>query len=100
MNEPTSPTQFDELIHSPLRLRACAALATMEWVEFARLRETLQVADSVLSKHLKTLETAGYVRIERFTKLGRSRLRISLTAAGRVAYTGHVAALRSITGDA
>lgn len=96
MSKPTEP-QFDELIHAPLRLRICASLAPVQWTEFAHLKENLDVADSVLSKHLKQLTDAGYIDIERFTKLGRSHVRVSLSKQGRIAYVGHVAALREIT---
>lgn len=97
MNKPSSNAQFDELIHAPIRLRICASLAPVQWAEFAHLRGILDVADSVLSKHLKQLADAGYIGIERFTKLGRSHMRVSLTKSGRQAYVSHVAALREIT---
>lgn len=96
MSKPAEP-QFDELIHAPLRLRICASLAPVQWAEFAHIKENLDVADSVLSKHLKQLTDAGYIDIERFTKLGRSHVRVSLSKQGRIAYVGHVAALREIT---
>ena len=94
MSAQSSPAAFDELIHAPVRLRICAALAPLQWAEFAQLREALGVADSVLSKHLKQLNDAGYVDIERFIKGGRSHVRVALTTSGRKAYVGHVAALR------
>lgn len=94
---PTSEAQFDELIHAPMRLRICANLAPVQWVEFAHLRDALDVADSVLSKHLRQLADAGYVHLERFIKGGRSHVRAALTRKGRKAYVGHVAALRAIT---
>lgn len=94
---PTSEAKFDELIHAPTRLLICANLAPVQWVEFAYLRDALEVADSVLSKHLKQLSDAGYVHIERFTKSGRSYVRAALSKKGRKAYVGHVAALRAIT---
>lgn len=94
---PTADARFDELIHAPMRLRICANLAPVQWVEFAHLRDALDVADSVLSKHLRQLADAGYVHLERFIKGGRSHVRAALTRKGRKAYVGHVAALRAIT---
>jgi DNA-binding transcriptional ArsR family regulator len=94
--DPTAEAQFDELIHAPIRLRICANLAPVQWVEFAHLRDALEVADSVLSKHLKQLSDAGYVHLERFIKSGRSHVRADLTRKGRKAYVGHVAALKAI----
>lgn len=95
--------RFDEVVHAPHRLRIAALLAAVGGqVEFRTLRETLDVADSVVSKHVKVLQDAGYVDVLKPTGLGRARTWVQLTAAGRSAYAAHVAALRAITesGDA
>jgi DNA-binding MarR family transcriptional regulator len=90
---------FDPLIHSPLRLRACAALDASVAVEFAALEELLGVSAPTLSKQLKVLVDAGYVGLERRPQhVGRPRTWVSLTPRGRHAYTAHIAALRSIIG--
>lgn len=94
-----TPT-FDEVIHAPLRLRLCAFLDAVSSAEFSALRDMLEVADSVASKHLKVLSEAGYVTLEKPTGRGRVRTWVRLTDEGRAAYRGHVAALRSITADA
>lgn len=91
---------FDEVIHAPLRLRLCAFLDAVSSAEFSALRDMLEVADSVASKHLKVLSEAGYVTLEKPTGRGRVRTWVRLTDEGRAAYRGHVAALRSITADA
>jgi DNA-binding MarR family transcriptional regulator len=91
---------FDEIIHNPVRLRVCAMLVGLEHAAFPLLRDELGVSDSVLSKHLAALEAAGYVALTKATSEGRLRTSVSLTAAGRKAYTEHVAALRSIVGAA
>lgn len=89
---------FDELIHAPNRLKICALLAPVSSLEFSTLREQLDVADSVLSKHIKSLEEADYVVITKSTSEGRQRTWLSLSAAGRKAFAGHVAALKEIVG--
>lgn len=99
MSKRSSVARFDELIHAPLRLRICASLSPVQWAEFAPLRDILGVADSVLSKHLKQLVDAGYVSVEKFSKLGRSHTRVALTREGRMAYVGHIEALRSMIED-
>lgn len=71
-------------------------LAGLSDAAFPLLRDELGVSDSVLSKHLSTLEAAGYVTLTKATSLGRSRTSVSLTKTGRAAYAGHVAALRAI----
>ena len=89
---------FDEIIHSPNRLRICVLLSTVDSMEFAALRDDLGVADSVLSKHLATLSDAGYVTLTRPTGLGgRPRTWARLTTTGHHALHGHLAALRELT---
>lgn len=85
---------FDEIIHAPNRLRICAVLAEVADAEFATLRDTLGVADSVMSKHLKVLQDAGYVALAKPTGRGRVRTWVSLTPAGREAFRAHVAELQ------
>ncbi|GAB7039517.1 MULTISPECIES: transcriptional regulator [Catenuloplanes] len=87
---------FDETIHAPHRLRICAFLDATSSAEFGALREMLGVADSVVSKHLKVLQEAGYVTIAKPTGRGRVKTWVSLTADGKAAYARHVAALRAL----
>ena len=90
-------TGFDETIHSPNRLRICAALSAARQVEFATLERGLGVSKSLPSKQLKVLTDAGYVAVERKPQpFGRPRTWVGLTSAGRRAYRNHVAALRKI----
>jgi len=91
---------FDEVVHAPQRLRIMALLvAVAGQVEFGAVRDVLDVADSVLSKHLKVPHDAGYLELCKPTGQGRVRTWVQLTAAGRQAYTAHVAALREIVGS-
>lgn len=89
-------TELNEVIHAPHRLRICAFLQATDQAEFGAVRDMLGVADSVASKHLKVLETAGYVKISKPTGHGRVRTWVELTPAGRRAYADHVAALQSL----
>lgn len=91
----TAP-RFDEVVHAPLRLQLCAMLAAVDRVEFATLRDALAVSDSVLSKHLKVLEEAGYLRLHKATVASRVRTSAALTRAGRAAFAGHVAELQRL----
>lgn len=93
-----SASQFDALIHAPNRLQICVVLAPMVEVDFKKLREFLNVSDSVLSKHIKSLEDAGYVKVIKRAKEGRQHTWVALTSAVRKAYEGHVKALRQIVG--
>lgn len=88
---------FNDVIHAPNRLQICALLAAADRVEFATVRDSLGVADSVASKHLKVLADAGYVKLDKSTGAGRARTWASLTKEGRVAFTEHVTELRRLT---
>jgi DNA-binding MarR family transcriptional regulator len=88
--------RLDELIHAPVRLSIVAALAQVDEAEFAHVRDTVEVSDSVLSKQATQLEAAGYVKIRKGYVGKRPRTWLSLTPAGRTAYTGHLDALRAI----
>lgn len=95
----TTP-RFDEVVHAPNRLQVCAILAAVDKAEFATVRDSLGVADSVLSKHLKVLVDAGYVALDKPSGSGRVRTWASLTKAGRAAFAGHVAELQRLAAAA
>jgi DNA-binding MarR family transcriptional regulator len=91
---------FDAVVHAPNRLQLCALLAAVDSAEFSVLRDELGVSDSVLSKHLRVLEEAGYLVLHKTSVASRTRTSVALTRAGRRAYAGHVAELqRLVAGD-
>ena len=53
--KPPAPA-LDVVLLEPKRLQICGALGVVDEVEFATLRDLLGVADSVMCKHLKTLD--------------------------------------------
>ena len=87
---------FDNIIHAPNRLQICSLLAPLEDAEFQFLRDALDVSDSVLSKHIKQLEEAGYVKQRKEKVDGRQRTWAYLTDNGRAAFVAHVEALKNI----
>lgn len=91
---------FDEVIHAPIRLRICGLLNRVESLSFATLRDALQISDAHLSKQLRILADADYVRSTRTPSRERSDGRrvawVSLTVKGRSAFAEHVAALHAL----
>jgi DNA-binding MarR family transcriptional regulator len=78
------------------RLAAMALLSRSTGADFAFLRDHLGVSDSDLSKQMSSLESVGYVKIN---KVGRGRgasTAYQITKAGRAAYLQHRAALEQI----
>lgn len=94
----TVQASFDPVIHAPNRLQICAMLAAVGEADFAAVRDELGVSDSVLSKHLRVLEEAGYLQMKKATVTSRVRTWVALTPAGRTAYAAHVAELRRLVG--
>lgn len=90
--------RFDAVIHAPGRLQICGILSVADEAEFAMMRDTLAVSDSVLSKHLKALEEAGYIKLRKAAADGRQRTWASLTATGATAFASHVAELQRLAG--
>ena len=88
--------EMDEHVVAPARLKLMTILTAVSEVEFAAVRDALDVSDSVLSKHLGALEGVGYLRRRKGSHRGRRTTWISLTPRGRDALGTHVAALRAL----
>jgi DNA-binding MarR family transcriptional regulator len=96
-----SAAALDPVIHPPKRLAICAVLAAAgDWVEFAAVREAVEVSDSVLSKHSRALEEAGYLQVRKGAVGRRPRTWFRLSPAGRRAFAAHVEALQALAATA
>ena len=109
---------LDPLIHAPVRLQICAILSTADEAEFAMVREETGVSESVLSKQVKLLADAGYVKVRKasFAEArvtygtakkpreaaisSRQRTWLALTKAGRKAFAAHMQALTRLAEQA
>jgi len=88
--------KFNALIHAPNRLQICAFLAPVQEVEFQVLRDELNVSDSVLSKHIKQLEQAGYVKQRKNKIEGRQRTWVRIVEKGLEAFEEHIEELKRL----
>jgi DNA-binding MarR family transcriptional regulator len=88
--------QLDAAVVPPVRLKLLTTLTAVSEAEFSTLRDTLQVSDSVLSKHVAAFEKVDYVTRRKGVHRGRRTTWISLTPRGRRALSAHVAALRAL----
>ncbi|MES1197218.1 MAG: transcriptional regulator [Pseudomonadota bacterium] len=85
--------QLDDVIHGRLRLGIMAYLADAEAADFNELKDLLQATQGNLSVHLRKLEEAGYIAIDK-SFVGRKPLtRARLTDTGRAAFTAYLEAL-------
>ncbi len=102
MTSPPNSGGPDEIIHQSLRLRVMATLNALpvgEKMEFTRLRAMLRVTDGNLGAHLSTLQSAGYMEVEKDFVGRKPRTRAMLTSKGRAAFLRHVNYLRTLLDD-
>jgi DNA-binding MarR family transcriptional regulator len=93
----THPTsRLDPAIHQPARLGILTAACETRRIDFVSLRDLLDLTDGNLSRHLTTLESAGYIKIDKTFEGRKPRTWISATRAGRKALQQEIAALREI----
>jgi DNA-binding MarR family transcriptional regulator len=83
--------QLDDVIHSRIRLATMAILAAVDDAEFTFLRERVQATNGNLGTHLKKLEDAGYVEVEKTFVDRKPVSRYRLTTLGRRAFKEYVA---------
>jgi DNA-binding MarR family transcriptional regulator len=98
VSHPTS--RLDPAIHQPARLGILTAVCETKRVDFVSLRDLLDLTDGNLSRHLSTLEGAGYVTLEKTYEGRRPRTWISATRTGRKALADEIATLREIVAAA
>lgn len=91
--------ELDRLIHQPVRLRIMALLVKVEpeaRIGFTTLRDTLDLSDGNLSAHLRKLEEARYVTIDKTFVARKPQTFVQATSGGRERFREHVAALEAI----
>jgi DNA-binding MarR family transcriptional regulator len=94
---------LDPVIHAQPRLRVVVALVALgekDQVSFTRLQELVGMTAGNLSTHLRKLEEAGYVRVEKTYRHRTPVTYISLVRAGRRAFEDYTAALQALLAEA
>jgi DNA-binding transcriptional ArsR family regulator len=87
---------IDELLHSRVRLAIVAFLAGAGSAEFAAVRAAIKTTDGNASVHLRKLEDAGYITVEKRFVARKPQTLYGLTATGRAALRGYVAHLETL----
>jgi DNA-binding MarR family transcriptional regulator len=91
---------LDDVIHGRVRLGIVAYLASAEVADFTELKDLLEVTQGNLSVHLRKLEDAGYVAIDK-SFVGRKPLtRVRLTDPGRAAFAAYLKAMGQLVEQA
>ena len=88
--------QVDEVIHGRVRLGVMAYLTSAGQTEFALLRQRLGLTDGNLSVHLRKLEDAGYVAIEKRFVGKKPLTEAAMTETGRRAWVAYLDAMAGL----
>lgn len=89
---------IDDVIHGRLRLGVMAYLADAEVADFTELKSVLEATQGNLSIHLRKLQDAGYVSIEKSFLNLKPLTRVRLTEAGRRAFIAYLDAIGRLVG--
>lgn len=88
---------IDELLSSRVRLAIVAFLAGAGGMaEFAAVKRATKTTDGNAGVHLRKLEDAGYVAVEKRFVARKPQTLYRLTQAGRAALSGYVAHLEAL----
>jgi DNA-binding MarR family transcriptional regulator len=87
---------FDELLQSRVRLAIVAYLASDGEADFTAVRDSTKTTDGNASVHLRKLEDAGYVAVQKRFVARKPQTLYALTERGRAAVLAYVAHLESL----
>jgi DNA-binding MarR family transcriptional regulator len=87
---------LEDVVHQRNRLGILTVIREGTRAEFGFLKETLQLTDGNLSRHLQVLEDAGYVKIEKGFLGKRPRTWVRITRPGRKALANELRRLREL----
>lgn len=90
--------KLDDVIHGRVRLGVMAYLAEVEVADFTELKTLLDVTQGNLSVHLRKLEEAGYVSIDKSFIDRKPLTRVRLTDSGRTAFAAYLEAIGKLVG--
>ncbi|MFQ5564635.1 MAG: winged helix-turn-helix domain-containing protein [Parvularculaceae bacterium] len=101
MSDDATPSGFDyreidDVIHGRVRLAVMAFLSGAGAADFLELREKLGVTDGNLSVHIRKLEDAGYVAVEKRFRNRRPQTLCRLTDKGRDAWIAYIARMEDL----
>ena len=94
--EASSVSRLNAVIHERARLGIMSVLAARPSLTFGELKALLDMTDGNLSVHLRILEQAGYVSIEKKFVGRKPQTSVKLSKKGRIAFEHYVEVLEEI----
>ena len=89
---------LNKAFESRVRLGIMSILMVNDFVEFAALKEQLQITDGNLASHVAALEKLGYIRTRKQFIGRKPNTSYAATPAGRKAFGEHLDALERLIG--
>ncbi len=88
--------EIDDVIHGRVRLSIMAYLSGAGVADFNELKAKVGGTDGNLSVHIRKLEEAGYVKVEKTFAGRKPQTRCQLTAAGRRAWIAYIERMEAL----
>lgn len=90
---------IDEVIHGRIRLGVMAFLASAGAADFNTLKKKLGATDGNLSVHIRKLEDAGYVNVEKKIVDRKTQTTATITPGGRKAFQTYLTTMARLVDD-
>lgn len=87
---------LNKAFESRVRLGVMSILLVTDAVDFATLKERLQITDGNLASHLSALEKLNYISVSKQFIGKKPNTSYSATAAGKKAFSEHIDALERL----
>lgn len=87
---------LDNLIHPQARLVIMAYLNGIEGASFTTLRDALDVTDGNLSVHIRRLQEADYIEVNKTFVDRKPNTFVSITQKGQKAFVDYLATLEKL----
>lgn len=87
---------LNKVFDSRIRLGIMSAVLVNDEVSFNELKELIEVTDGNLASHLKTLEEASYIKVNKGFIGRKTNTTYAVTKAGEKAFKQHLEALEKM----
>ena len=95
-NDASPTVGLDETVHQRVRLGILTIANEARRVEFRYLQDVMDLTAGNLSQHIRVLEEAGFVKVEKGVDGRRPRTWVAITRSGKVALREEISALKAL----
>jgi len=89
-------SKINKLFESRVRLGIMSALMVNEWIDFNTLKELLKITDGNLASHIKALENADIIEVDKRFVGKKPKTSYRITKNGRKEFEDHLNALENL----